>query len=74
LGVKTHTYGSYERGDNYAPINTFFVLSDFFKVSIDDMVKLDLENGEYHTLSKKELLGQQMAVRIIPQETWKNEL
>jgi len=39
LGVKTHTYGAYERGDNRPPIDKLLTLSDLFGISLDEMVK-----------------------------------
>jgi len=67
LGVKTHTYGAYERGDNKPPIDKLLQLSDLFEISLDDIVKgLVDSSGSLRFDASPIALERFMAVKVVP--------
>lgn len=55
IGVSKTTLGDYERGRYEPSISTLIALVDYFKVSIDDILRNDLQTMDFEIIRNKDL-------------------
>ena len=55
LGLGRTSLGDYERGRTEPDIKTLIGLSDYFKVSIDDLIRKDLQKEDYEIIRNKDM-------------------
>lgn len=64
LGFKRNTWSNWENGISEPSLEIIVQIADFFKISVEDLIKTDLSNVQVSDLGKDQKNGQNVQVNV----------